>query len=276
MKQLPLIFVSGLPRSGSTLLMNLLGQNTNFHVTPTNDLLELIVGMRDTWTNMISFKSQGTDVILPRMLGAMRGTMYGFFENEFDQGKIVFDKSRGWMAYIELIEEILGREVRIVVPVRDVRAIVSSFEKIHRKSSMTKPAVKGDAYFDLQTVNGRAHQLLHKSAVVGLTISRLRDVYDRGLGDRLIIVPYNELTTNTENVMTGLHQALGLDPFEYNPENVEQVTHENDDVHGMKLHEIRNEIKPVIPDWNEVLTPGVAEWIANEYADINNLAGYHD
>ena len=68
----------------------------------------------------------------------------------------------------------------------------------------------------------------------------------------------------------------GAHPFEYNPGHVEQVTHENDDVHGMKLHEIRNEIKPVLPDWNEILTPQVCEWVARDYADINKLAGYHD
>ena len=272
MKHLPLIFVSGLPRSGSTLLMNLLGQNPNFHVTPTNDLLELILGIRNSWTNMISFKAQGTKTVLPRILGAMKGTMHGFFENEFDAGKIVFDKSRGWMAYIELIEEILGREIRIIVTVRDIKAIVSSFEKLHRTNQVTKPSTSGDAFYDLQTVDGRARQLLNVKAVAGLTITRLRDVYARGLGDRLIILPYHQLTSNTDSVMTRLHEALGIAPFDYNPSHVDQVTHEDDSVHGMELHKIRSEIKPKEPDWDTVLTPEVCAWIDKEYADINELA----
>ena len=271
-KQLPLFFVSGLPRSGSTLLMNLLGQSPNFHVTPTNDMLELILGIRNSWTNMISFKAQGTKVVLPRILGSMRGVMEGFFENEFDAGKAVFDKSRGWMAYIELIEEILGRPIKIIVTVRDVKSIVSSFEKLHRKSQMTKPSASGDAFYDLQTVDGRARQLLHVKSVLGLTISRLRDVFARRLGDRLIILPYHELTSNTSVVMNQINAELGLDPFEYNPEFVEQVTHEDDSVHGMKLHEIRNEVKFQEPDWNTILTPEVCAWIDREYGDINSLA----
>ncbi len=36
-------FLGGLPRAGSTLLMNLLGQNPKFTVTPTSGLLELII-----------------------------------------------------------------------------------------------------------------------------------------------------------------------------------------------------------------------------------------
>ena len=272
MKQLPLLFVSGLPRSGSTLLMNLLGQNPNFHVTPTNDLLEIITTVRDSWTNMISFKSQGIETVKPRILSSLKGSIYGFFENEFDEGKVVFDKSRGWLANIELIEEILGREVKIIVTVRDIRAIVSSFEKINRKSQVTKPMPGGQAYFDYQTIEGRAAQLLHQESVLGLSINRIRDVFNRGLSDRLIIMPYHKLTTETQNVMNDLHTLLGFPEFEYTPDNVEQVTHEDDSVHGMKLHEIRKEIKPVEPDWEQVLTPDLCDKILNEYRDLIDLA----
>ena len=39
-------FQSSLPRSGSTLLSNIVGQNPNFHVTPTSGLLDLLY---DDW-----------------------------------------------------------------------------------------------------------------------------------------------------------------------------------------------------------------------------------
>ncbi len=272
MKQLPLLFVSGLPRSGSTLLMNLLGQNPDFHVTPTNDLLEIITNIRDSWTNMISFKAQGIDTVQPRILDCMRGSLYGFFEKEFDNKKVVFDKSRGWIANIELLEEILGRKVKILVTIRDIREIVSSFEKINRKSHITKPMPGGKAFFDFQTIEGRAAQLLHQESVLGLSINRLRDAFNRGLSDRLIIIPYNKLTRDTQNIMNDLHSVLGIPEFNYSPNNVEQLTHEDDSVHGMKLHQIRSEIKPVKPDWDTVLTPKLCDQIYNEYKDLIELS----
>ena len=39
-------FQSSLPRSGSTLLSNIVGQNPEFHVTPTSGLLDLLKGAR--------------------------------------------------------------------------------------------------------------------------------------------------------------------------------------------------------------------------------------
>ena len=272
MKDLPIFFVAGLPRSGSTLIMNLFGQCPNHHVTPTNDLVELVLGVRNQWQSNISFKSQGLDIVEPRVRNAMKGLMQGFYTEEFEAGKNVFDKSRGWIAYIELLEEILQRPVKVIVTIRDVRAILSSFEKVHRKSSMTKTSPPGDAFYDVQTIDGRARQLLHIKSVVGLTISRFRDALDRGLRDKLILVPYHALTANTQDTMDSIHDKRGIERFKYDPTNVEQITHENDSVHGMKLHTIKNEVKFHEPDWEEILTPGVCSWIENEYADINSLS----
>ena len=43
MNEKTIYYVSGLPRSGSTLLMNILGQNPNFTVKSTNDLRSLLL-----------------------------------------------------------------------------------------------------------------------------------------------------------------------------------------------------------------------------------------
>ena len=68
LKNLPIFFVAGLPRSGSTLLMNLLGQNPQNHVTPTNGLIDLIIRIRNTWAQNDTFKSQGLwKVVQPRI-----------------------------------------------------------------------------------------------------------------------------------------------------------------------------------------------------------------
>jgi hypothetical protein len=172
------------------------------------------------------------------------------------------------------MEDVLEREVRVVVPVRDVKGIVASFEKIGRKSWMTKPAVKGPAFFDIQTVGGRARQILAPPSVVGLSINRLRDALDRGLRDRLVFVPYRDLTNHPQGVLAYIHAALGLEPYaDYNPDHVEQVTYEDDSVHGMDLHTIRPKVEPA-PEapWVGVLPSRLCTWIDQEYGDINQLA----
>ena len=45
MKQ-KLFFQSSLPRAGSTLLQNIVGQNPDFYVSPTSGLVDLMLGTR--------------------------------------------------------------------------------------------------------------------------------------------------------------------------------------------------------------------------------------
>jgi DNA-binding beta-propeller fold protein YncE len=53
-----LFFQSSLPRSGSTMLQNILAQNTDIYATPTSGVLELIYGARENYSNSPEFVAQ--------------------------------------------------------------------------------------------------------------------------------------------------------------------------------------------------------------------------
>jgi sulfotransferase len=268
-----IFFVSGLPRSGSTLMMNLLGQNPNHHVTPTNGLLDLVMNIKSSWVNDISFRSQGIENVQPFVTDSMEGLVRGYHKRHLEDGKIVFDKSRGWVAYIELMEEVFQKEVRVIVTVRDVRAIIASFEKIHRKNSMIRLPTNQETYIAAQTIEGRARSLLAPASVVGISLNRTRDAMQRGVANRLIIVPYTYFTHYPKETMNQIHSHLGLDPFDYDPDNVEQITHEDDSVHGMDLHKIKTKIEPATqPAWEGILPTNLCSLIDREHGDINRLA----
>ena len=52
-----IFFQSSLPRAGSTLLQNILGQNPDFYVTPTSGVLELLYAARSNYSNDVSFNA---------------------------------------------------------------------------------------------------------------------------------------------------------------------------------------------------------------------------
>jgi sulfotransferase len=270
-----LYFVAGLPRSGSTLLLNLLGQNPAHHVTPTSGLIELFVQIKNRWPEFVEFKAEGLEKVKPRVLGALRGLILGYFDSELGAGKTVFDKSRGWLQYVEPLEETLQRRVKVIVTLRDVRAIVASFEKLYRGRSIEYREPSDEAFFQCQTVEGRADVLLSPKSVLGLTIARLRDALARGLGDRLVIVPYRALTTCPQETLGHLHKVLELPQFDYDPLNVAQLTREDDHFHGMPLHTIRSRVEP--PEqapWHGVLPNSLCHRLASIYTDINRLAAW--
>ena len=58
-----IFFQSSLPRAGSTLLQNVMGQNPEFYVTPTSGVLELVYASRANYTNSPEFKAQDQNLM---------------------------------------------------------------------------------------------------------------------------------------------------------------------------------------------------------------------
>jgi len=262
-----------MPRSGSTLLQNLLAQHPNHHCTSTNDLIDMLMVVRDRWMTCTGFVAQGLAKIEPRIKAMMRNMVFGFYEMEFNAGKIVFDKSRGWLSNLELIEQVLERPVKVIVPIRDIRDIIASFEKIFRKSSLTDHAVQGPESFQRLTVQGRAERLLAIEKTVGYMAHCIADAFERGLGDRLVVVPYWELTHHPVKTIERVCFECGIEPFVCNPFNVEQVTQEDDTVYGMQLHTVRKSVEPDCGySWNGIIPDVLADAISNAFPFIQELA----
>lgn len=201
----------------------------------------------------------------------MRGCIEGYFRNELDADNVVFDKSRGWLNYIEDLEKCLDREISALVPIRDVRDILASFEKLYRSRDLDYRYPVGDGYLNAQTLRGRCENLLSSGGVVGIAVNRLRDAINR-LPGRLIVLPFSQLTSDPIGTLGQVTESLGLSPFEYNPNEVEQKTHENDVIHGMDLHVIRPKVEPVDSSWQSILGDEYGNEIGARYKDINDLS----
>lgn len=250
-------FCSGMPRAGSTLLMNILGQNPRFAVTPTSGLYGIVRAMKDHWETVSEFRAISEEESAQRKLDTLRGMIDGFFAKE--PQPIVIDKSRGWLGDLEMVNALFDRKVKVLVPVRPLLDILSSFEKLYRKRKAiaTVPQeIASPAMFS--TVDSRCAQLCSSNDVVGNALTRVRDVVARGCGDQVYFVEFGRLTRTPKTVLNEIYEFLGEESFEHDFENVQQTTHENDRVHGWgDLHKIRTKVSPVKSDWNEVLGPGL-------------------
>lgn len=235
-------FVSGLPRSGSTLLCNILAQNPDLHATHTSGCLDVLFGVRNHWDQLIEHQAHPLPRTKQRVLQAILTAYYSDV-----QQPVVFDKSRGWLAYIELAEELLQRPVKLLVPVRPLPEILASLEKLHRHTARVKqPPGEATHYFQMQTVAGRCQYWTAGEQVLGLAANRLRDAITRGLRNRLHFVHFEELASDPATVLDSIYHFLGLPSFAHNFANVQQVTTEDDGLHGyVDLHTIRPQVAPV-------------------------------
>lgn len=268
-----LIFVSGMPRSGSTLLQNLLAQNPNHHCTATNDLIDLVQCVRDRWMGCPGFISQGLKNVEPRVRDCIVGLVNGFYSKEFSAGKIIFDKSRGHLPSILLWEHLLGRKLKVIVPVRDIRDVVASFERIYRRSVLTDHLRVGEDAFRSLTVEKRAERLCAHDHTIGYVIAGLQNAFECGLMDRLVIVPYRDLTHHPVETIRRVCRDCGIQEFDCDPYRVNQLVAEDDAIYGMDLHSIRPHVEPDPGNsWTDVLPPELAGLLDRSFVSIQALA----
>ncbi len=245
-------FIAGMPRSGSTLLANILGQNPRFHVTGTSGIMDVMFGVRNNWDNLVEFKAAPNE---PAKLRVLRAILESYY---YDVDKpVVFDKCRGWISLLEMAESVLGRKAKVLVPVRDIRDVLASFEKLWRESSKTKQVGQESSnYFKFQTVEGRTDTWMQVDQPVGLAYSRIKDAIVRGFRDRMLFIDFNRLTADPKREFDRIYKFLGEEPFPHDFDNVKQITWEDDSVHGFAgLHDIRTKVEPMEPQWPKVLGP---------------------
>lgn len=234
-------YICGLPRAGSTLLTNILAQNPDIHTTPTSGCHDVLFGIKNNWNALIEHKASAE---LADEKNQKR-VLVAAFDAYHDTGKpIVVDKGRGWTSMMEMVEWLTDEKAKVLVPVRDIPQILASLENLHRKNISTRN--QSGVYEEGQTTAGRVSQNLRSTSVFGLAYDRLKDAIHRGYSDRLHFVEFDDLTKSPKRKMQEIYKFLDLPNFEHDFENVKQVHHEDDEVHGMPgLHTIRPQVRPV-------------------------------
>lgn len=243
-----IIFTSGFPRSGSTLLQNILAQNPDFHSSATSGLLGILTNTRFHWDELIEHQTMPESDQIKRQV--FSGIVDGYYSH-IDQ-PVIFDKSRGWLQYLELASNFTTPKV--LVPVRDVRGVLTSLEKLWRNTSTSNIIEQEKGYpLKFQTIEGRCEMWTQGDQLIGMAYNRIRDAIQRGWGDNLHFVEYEKLTTNPRDTMVDVYNFLQKPYFSHNFNNVEQYTKEDDTLHKMDLHTIRQQVKPQVADWDHVL-----------------------
>ena len=258
-----LFFNSSLPRSGSTLLQNIIAQNPNFYVTPTSGVLELVFGARANYTNSPEFKAQNSDDMRLAFKSFCRDGVFGFYNSLTDK-RYVMDKSRGWGYYRDFLDFFYPNP-KIVCMIRDPRSIFSSMEKNFRKNP-DKANMTSDAEMKNITTEQRIDTWVN-SQPVGLAFERLRQIIKEGKSKQILFVKYEDLTKNPSKEMDKLYEYLEVDKYEHDFNNVEQTTKEDDEVYGVfGDHKIQSQVVFRNPDYKEILGINTSNWVKQHYS----------
>lgn len=258
-----IFFQSSLPRAGSTLFQNIMGQNPEFYVTPTSGVLELLYSARHNYTNSPEFKAQDADQMKSGFINFCHSGIFGFFNGVTDK-KYVLDKSRGWGIHYGFLNSFYP-EPKIICMVRDLRAIFASMEKNFRKNQHLDSGLVNHSTMKGTTTEKRI-DIWAQGQPVGLAIERLFQIFKEGIDKKMLFIKYEDLAENPGQQMKRVYDYLELPYFEHDFNNIMQLTQEDDSIYGIYGdHQIRKKLEPLRPDWKEVLGTTASQWIKNNY-----------
>lgn len=258
-------FLAGLPRSGSTLLSNLLYQNPRFHTTPTSSLVRYVEGLKFSWHKWAETKAnRSTFGSYAAMNRVIRAGMDAFHDTD---RPVVIDKSRGWPKHIEQLEYVLDAQVKVIACVRPFAQVVASVEKLYREAKAHSVIADEEAHMEeYATLETRAAWWGKRQNFIGHAKVVLEEALKRGLASRIHLIEFEDLTRDPENEMRRIYRFLGEDSFDHDFDHVEQVHHEDDLIgHGWPdLHTIRPRVAPVRDDSAEVLGKTLADQLNSQ------------
>jgi sulfotransferase len=258
------MYNSSMPRAGSTLIQNILGQNPEFYVTPTSGVYDFLFNARTIYSSSPEIKAQDEQLMEKAWKGYCKGAVYGYF-NAITDKPYVMDKCRGWSGDFNFIN-FFDEKPKVISMIRDPRAVYASMEKKYRANPQLEHGIAN--FVDL-TGTTTDKRIIHWSNTlpIGPVMDRIYQLLLDGTHEDILFIKFENLTANPDRELRKIYEYLELPYFKHDFNTVEQVTHENDRVWGVfGDHTIKNKVQPVKEDYNKILGPTGCRLLTENYA----------
>jgi sulfotransferase len=208
-------FISGLPRSGSTLLAGVLRQNPRFHAAMTGP-----VGTLFGVVHTAMGAHNETALFLKE--GQKRDLLRGLFEAYYrpQAGKaVVFDTNRAWTARLPALLSLFP-DAKVLCCVRDVAWVMDSIERLVRRNAF-EPSRLFATTEERATVFSRVEALAHRDRLVGFPWSALKEAYYGEHSRSLLLLEYDILCQRPRDTLRLIYEFLGEPWHEHDFDDVE-------------------------------------------------------
>ena len=229
-----LYFISGLPRSGSTLIANLLTQNPEVHGESVSSLASIFGSINASWSSIETNKEYRNDKAKVGVLGSVLEGYYSHIDKP-----IVFDKNRGWVPLIGTVEAVLKKQVKMIICVRNPAEILTSFERMRKENPLFFTNV--DAHLrEGSNIAARAYYYAGPDGAMGLSHRNLKDAITMGYLDRFLFIDYNRFCNSPKSQTKRIYDFFELPDFKHDYEKIEQTEKYNDLAVGLpNLHKVK-------------------------------------
>ena len=230
-------FISGLPRSGSTLLAAILRQNPRFHAGMSSPVGSLFMALQGA----MSRRNEAAVFIDEEQKQQLLKGLFDNYYHAIHPEKLVFDTNRAWCCKLATLVRLFP-DAKVICCVRHVPWIMDSIERLIQANAFELSGMFG--YESSNTVYTRVNRLAMSDGLVGFAIDALREAFWGANAGKLILVGYEALCRQPRQTLRLLYDFLGQPWFEHDFDNVEYEAQEFDLALGTpNLHTVRRKVE---------------------------------
>lgn len=218
-----IVFSSGLPRSGSTLLSSILSENPLIHAEGNSAVCQLMWDMSFScqFHNEEQLAANNRFDTQEHLVSEIPKIYYRNTERP-----IIIDKCRSWTLEpnLRMIEKYICPDPKIIVLTRPIDEIVQSFIRLgkdNNKVYKSKELLSPNTEPIMRSLNGV-------------------DWAKKNNSGQFLFIEYSDLVSYTKEIISSIYSFCGWDYFEHDLSNIINRFPENDEAYGMRgMHEVR-------------------------------------
>lgn len=258
-------FISGLPRSGSTLLSAILMQNPKFHAGISSP----VSGLFDSVISHLSAGSEFATEATEKQKEALLKGLFSSYYQEQREKTVVFDTNRNWCARLPALGTLFP-ESKVICCVRDIAWIMDSLERQYQSNPFENTRLFNTAV-ERNTVYSRIDTLGQRDRMVGFSLCALKEAVYGPFAESLLLVDYELLTRSPEAVIKLIYQFIDEPFYPHDFENLKYSASNFDRNLGLpELHTVSKRVQ--VNNRETILPPDLFE----SYSGMSfwlNLAG---
>jgi len=243
-------FLSGLPRSGSTLLSSLLSQNDKIYAGGNSPVCQLM------WDTQVSVHTSSYQQI---MANNKLDIAYDLIRNIPDlyykdvNQNIIVDKCRSWTISenVSIIKKYITQTPKIIILIRPIDEIINSFCDLYSKN--------GQNYDPERFLDEWSEPIMRSyHGIISIINNESKENY--------LIISYDDIINQTHNIINKIYEFCDWEKFNHTFDNIITKYVEDDTIYGIKdFHHVR----PIISKRN--IKNYLSKDILNRCDELNNF-----
>lgn len=262
-------FLSGLPRSGSTLLSSILNQNPNIYCSPDESFICDLIFRTDFYiNNSDEYNSCPNENGRNKICSSI---IENYYSNKTE--KYIIDKCRTWGTpdNLNFIRKYITNDIKIICPVRPILEVLTSFIHLFNQNEGRRIFIdthiqSNGRYFYRPLNDIRCDELMKMNGTIDQALFSLSQSKLPQNKDIFHIIEYDDLVFETEKTIKKLYDFLNLEYFNHDFKNISSSNEINHNYYGMPdLHKVRRTIEKTSPVVENVLS----DYVIQKYRNYN-------